>query len=168
MCLKARPVRVCFVFFLLIAVFFFCTVGEENESPAGSGVAVHQKQDRSKILCSHRRASCIWEGKQLRVCQAPALGSKKVATIHPNMPKVRVLTSYPLYCALPVKDQHLPLHLSKEIPFIFTELFSVFFFPGTCGQERRVPASFLHAELAAFGRRSTAAIHDVFMGWGSF
>lgn len=53
------------------------------------------------------------------------------------MPKVRVLTSYPLYCALPVKDQPLPLHLRKEIPFIFTELFSVFFFPGTSKKKKK-------------------------------
>lgn len=89
--------------------------------PAGPGVAVHRKQDRRKILCSRCRAGCLLEGKQLRVCQAPALGSKKVATIHPNMLKVRVLTSYPLYCALLVKYQQLPVHLSKEIPPVFTD-----------------------------------------------
>lgn len=58
LCLEARPAWVCFGF-LLIALFFFCTVGEENESPVGSGVAVHQKQDLNKILGSQRRAKTM-------------------------------------------------------------------------------------------------------------
>lgn len=114
-----------FIYFLLIAVFFFCRVGEENESPVGSEVAAHQKWDLNEILCSHGRAKTVsgglWEEKQTRIRQAPALGSKKVATIHPDVLKVRVLTSHPLHWALLGTYQQLPAHLSKEIPLIFTD-----------------------------------------------
>lgn len=87
LCPQARPMWVRFGF-LLIAVFSSCTAGKQEDSPRGSGVAVHQEQDHNKILCSHHCATAMLEASERKnksICSGLLLweeGRKKPIQTH--------------------------------------------------------------------------------------